>query len=89
MLDAKTYKTYQTLKTRVLIPATEEITKNSDKNVSFSTIRKGKKVVGIEFVISTKDSLDIAKIRSDIEKEMGTNQITVWDMLSERGYVDE
>ena len=89
LLDAKTYKTYQTLKTRVLIPATEEITKYSDKNISFSTIRKGKKVIGIEFIITTKDTLEIAKIRSDIEKEMGTSQMTVWDMLAERGYIDE
>ena len=89
LLDAKTYKTYQAIKERVLIPATEEITKYSDKNISFSTIRKGKKVIGIEFVITTKETLEIAKIRSDIEKEMGTNQMTVWDMLAERGYVDE
>lgn len=88
LLDAGTYKTYQTLKTRVLIPATEEITKYSDKNVSFTPIRKGKKVIGVEFTISTKETLQIAKIRSDIEKELGTEQITLWDILEEKGYIN-
>lgn len=90
ILEADTYKTYQTLKTRVLNPAIEEINKYSDKNVTYTTINKGKKVVAIEFTITTKDTLEILKIRSDIEKEMGLSakQLTLWELLEEKGYVE-
>ena len=41
----------------------------------------------IRFIVSSKDSLEAAKIRSDIEKEMGMDQLTLWDKLEDKGLV--
>jgi hypothetical protein len=44
-------------------------------------------VVAVEFRVSSKDSLEAAKIRSNIEKEMGFDQLTLWDKLDSKGLV--
>ena len=87
LLDCEIYDDYRGFRRRVLDKAVEEINEHSDKNVSYNTIKQGRKVVGIELVISTKDSLAAAKIRSDIEHEFGPEQITLWDRLEEKGLV--
>lgn len=81
LLDAETYKTYQTFKSRVLIPAVNEINAYSDKNVSYEVLKKGRSVDRIRFIISSKDTMETQKIRSDIEKELGTDQLTLWDRM--------
>ena len=83
MLGAETYTTYQTLKVRVIEKAIEEINKYSDKYVSYEPIKKGKSVIKIRLIISSKDSFERLKIQSEIEKKFGFNQITLWDMLLE------
>lgn len=85
LLDAENYNTYQRLKDRVIIPALNEINNYSDKNVQFEPIKKGKSVEKIRFRITTKDSLHALKLRNDIIKEMGYEQITLWDELENRG----
>ncbi|MDE7248083.1 MAG: replication initiation protein [Lachnospiraceae bacterium] len=87
LLDSDGYNNYKDFKRRVLNKAISEINEHSDKNVSYNTITQGRKVVGIELIISTKDSLATAKIRSDIEHEFGPEQITLWDRLEEKGLV--
>lgn len=87
LLDGETYKEYRDFKRRVLRPAIEEINEYSDKKIEAEEIKSGRKVVAVEFSISSKDSLETARIRSDIEKEMGTDQLTLWDMLQEKGLV--
>lgn len=87
LLNAENYTTYQTFKTRVLIPATTEINNYSNKNVSYDLIRKGKAVVGIKFTVSSKDTMEMVKLRSDIEKEMGMDQMTLWEELEQDGIV--
>lgn len=89
LLDAETYKTYQTFKTRVLIPSIGEINRYSEKNISYEPICQGKKVIAIELTISTKDAMEMLRIRSEVEKEMGTDQITLWELLEEKGYTNE
>lgn len=88
LLDAETYKTYQALKERVLMPATEEINRYSEKNISFEPIRKGKKFVAVELTVSTKEAMEMLRIRSEVEKEMGTDQITLWELLEEKGFTE-
>lgn len=44
-------------------------------------------MIAIEFAILSKDSLDALKIRSDIEKEFGLDQMTLWDGLEEKGLI--
>ena len=87
LLDGEKYKEYRDFKRRVLVPAIDEINQYSDKTVSFEEVRRGRKVVAIEFTISSKDSLAALKIRSDIEKEFGLDQMTLWDSLEEKGLI--
>ena len=41
----------------------------------------------IEFSVSSKGSLEAARIRNDIEKELGMDQLTLWDKLEDKGLV--
>ena len=87
MLGAEKYTTYQTFKSRVLLPAVNEINAYSDKNVEYEPIKSGKAVVRIAFTISTKDAMERIKLQSDIEREFGLDQMTLWETLEEKGYV--
>lgn len=87
LLDGERYKEYRDFKRRALVPAIDEINKYSDKSISFEEVNRGRKVVAVELNISSKDSLAALKIRSDIEKEFGLDQMTLWDTLSEKGLV--
>ena len=81
MLDAETYTTYQTFKTRVLMPAVNEINNYSDKNLTYEPIKRGRSVYSIRFSIGTKEPMERIKLQSDIEKEFGLDQLTLWDTL--------
>lgn len=87
MLGAETYKTYQTFKVRVLEPSIEEVNQYSDKNVSFEPIKNGRAVSKIRLTISTKDTVDRLKLQSEIEREFGLDQMTLWEELESKGYV--
>lgn len=87
ILGAETYKTYQTFKSRALEPAIREINGYSDKNVSYEPIKRGRAVVKILLIISTKDIFDRIKLQSEIEKQFGLNQMTLWEELEQRGIV--
>lgn len=87
ILDSEGYRGFRDFRRRVLDTAVREINEHSDKTITYETITHGRKVLGIEFTISSKDSLAAAKIRSDIEHEMGFNQMTLWDSLVEKNLV--
>lgn len=87
LLGAETYKTFQAFKERVLMRAVQEINEYSDKVLSYDVIKSGRAISKIEFTISSKSSLEAAKIRSDIEKELGLDQLTLWDNLEDKGLV--
>lgn len=87
LLDCTGYTSPRDFRRKVLDKAVHEINEHSDKNVSYNTLRRGKKIVGFELIISTKDSLSSAKIRSDIEHEFGPGQMTLWDTLKEKGLI--
>ena len=87
LLDAENYTTYQTLKARVILPAVNEINAFSDKIVQVEPIKSGKAVVKIRFTISTKEAMERIKLYNDIEKEFGLDQMTLWDMIEEKGLV--
>ena len=87
MLGAETYKTYQSFKTRVLEPAIEEINGYSDKNVVYEPIKSGRTVSKIRLTITSKDSLDILKLQSEIEREFGLDQLTLWEQFENKGLV--
>ena len=79
MLGAETYKTYQTLKARVLEPSIEELNTYSDKNVSFEPIKSGRAVSKIRLTITTKDTVDRLKLEGEIERAFDLNQLTLWE----------
>ena len=79
MLGAETYKTYQTLKARVLEPSIEEVNTYSDKNVSFEPIKSGRAVSKIRLTITTKDTVDRLKLEGEIERAFDLNQLTLWE----------
>lgn len=89
LIDAEIYTEYRNLKQRALLPAISEINEYSDKKISMEEIRRGRKVIAVEFTIESKDSLETLKIRDGIEKEMGLlpGQVTLWDEMTEKGYI--
>lgn len=86
-IGAEKYNEYRDFKSKALKPAIEEINKWSDKNISFEEIKSGRKVTAIVLIISSKDTLETAALRDRIEKELGTDQMTLWDQMKERGVV--
>jgi plasmid replication initiation protein len=85
LLGAESYTFYKDFRKRVLIPAIEEVNKNSDKNVEFEPIKQGKAVAKIRLTVSTKAAMERIKLHSDIEHEFGLDQMTLWDKLVEMG----
>ena len=89
LMGAENYKTWQSFKERALIPAVNEINRYSDKNLSYDVIKRGRSVIGVELIVSSKDSFEAIKIRDEIEKEFGYDQMTFWDELKGCGIVYE
>jgi len=85
-MGAENYKTWQSFKERALIPAVNEINRYSDKNLEYRVIKKGRAVAGLELTISSKDTFEAIKLRDEIEKEFGYDQMTFWDELKGYGY---
>ena len=77
-LGGETYLEYRDFKRRVLDVAVNEINANSDKQVSYTPIKKGKSVVEIELCIQTKSIAERMEIRSHIESDMGTEQFSLF-----------
>lgn len=83
LLDAETYKTYQHFKDRALQVAVDEINSTSDKLVSFVPIKDGRAVKKIRLHIESKDQCERIKLRKAIEQDLGSNQVSMWEMLDE------
>lgn len=87
LLDAEKYQNYKNLKQRVLMPSVKEINEYSDKTVTMEEVRTGRKVTSVTFKIESKPSLEVVRIRDQIDKELGTDQLSLWDELEESGLV--
>ena len=87
LLGAENYTTWQALKERVLVPAMNEINKFSDKNLSINPIKKphSRGIIGVELVVSSKDSIQALKLRNEIERDFGYDQLSLWDEIEIRG----
>ena len=75
ILGAENYKTYQHFKDRALNPAVKEINNFSDKNVSYTCVKTGKRITGITLTVESKEPNEIAKISAEIEKSLAPNQM--------------
>lgn len=78
LIGAETYKTYQDFKRFALIPAIDEINKTSDKNITYTPIKKGRKFNTIRLTIETKGIIERAEVREIAEKILD-KQITFFD----------
>ena len=87
ILGAETYTEYRDFKRRVLEPSVKEVNDYSDKAVSYEEIKNGRRVTGVQFTLTTKDVMERLLIRDKIDKELGTDQMSLWDTLSEKGLV--
>lgn len=87
LMGAENYKTWQSFKERALIPAVNEINQYSDKNLTYEIIKRGRAVSGVRLIVSSKNTLEALRIRSEIEHEFGYDQISFWDVLEEKGLV--
>jgi plasmid replication initiation protein len=89
ILGAETYPIYKNFKQRVLSPTIEEINKYSDKTLAIEEIKQGRKIVAIELIVGSKDSLETMRIRDGIDKEMGMlpGQTSIYDEMVEKGIV--
>lgn len=87
MLDAEKYTAWIHLRQRVLEPAIKEINEYSDKNVIMEPIKKARAVVSVRFTITSKDTLETEELRDRIMKEMGYEQMTLFDYMGEKGLV--
>ena len=87
LLGAENYTTWQALKERVLVPAMNEINKFSDKNLSINPIKKphSRGIIGVELVVSSKDSIQALKLINGIERDFGYDQLSLWDEIEIRG----
>lgn len=81
LLDANSYDLYKNFKARVLLPSIKEINLFSDKDLSFIEIKKNKKVIAIEFEISTKSVVERLQIRDKIEQDLGPEQFSLFDNI--------
>lgn len=90
MMDAETYKDWVSFRRRALDVAVQEITRFSDKIVSYVSKKTGKTITAVEFTITTKSMAEIMKLKSDIHHELGIdeNQMTIWDELEAKGIVN-
>ena len=55
--------------------------------MSYEPIKQGRAVAKIKLTISTKDGMERLRLRSEIEREFGLDQMTLWEQLESKGYV--
>lgn len=83
LLDCEMYTDFRDFRRRVLDVAIKDINDNSDMLVSYSKLTRGRQVIGIEFSISTKPTMELVKLQDRIQKELGTDQITMWEIINQ------
>lgn len=66
----ESYAEYRDFKRRVLDTAVNEINQFSDKDLEYTEIRSGRKVISVQFRIRTKESTRLWRIAASVEKEL-------------------
>lgn len=73
LMGAETYQTYQTFKTRALVPAIEEINQQSDMMVSYEPVKRGRSVAKLLLAFGPKPP------KREERSELELNQVSLWD----------
>lgn len=84
---AETYK-YRDFKKGILELALREINQYSEKNVRYEEIKRGKKVIAVEFFISSKSYEERLSVENIVEKEMGEESPSIWEQVLALGEDD-
>ena len=89
IMGAEQYKTWQHFKDRALAPAVSEINAFSDKQVTYEPVKNGRRITGVTVTVESKSAMERVKAHSDAEKALGTDQMTLWDILAEKGELSD
>lgn len=76
--NVKSYHNFAIFKSNVLDKAVNEINCKCDKNVSYSPIYQGKKVIGIKLKVEEKTTQEIETINNNIETDF-KEQVSFWE----------
>lgn len=79
LLDAGEYGEYRDFKRRVLKTAVNEVNLYSDRDVEYTELKQGRKVMGLEFIIKAKSLDERLTLRAEIDRTMGPPQLSFWD----------
>lgn len=82
LLDGEEYKEYRDFKRRVLNMAVGEVNRYSDRDVSYVEQKQGRKVTGVVFAIKAKSLQERLRLRAEIDKKLGPEQLSIWDVRS-------
>ena len=80
-LDCEQYKRWPDFRRRALEPAVEEINLYSDIKVAYDVVKKGKKVVRVEFYMKDKSPEDVLATQSVIQEELD-GQLSMDDIFA-------
>ena len=83
-LDAETYTDYKDFKKRVLNKAVEEINEYTDLKVSYEKLIDNKIEKLKSYNSNIKDQVDIVFLREKIDEELGTPQMSIWEIVADR-----
>ena len=81
LMGAENYTQYKNFKMRAIVPAVHEINETSDTEVEWAETpqaRRGVTPVEIQFTVRPKAAAERMKIRDEIERELGWDQIALW-----------
>lgn len=63
----------------MLKTAVNEVNLYSDRDVEYTELKQGRKVMGLEFIIKAKSLDERLTLRAEIDKTMGPPQLSFWD----------
>ena len=63
----------------VLKTAVNEVNLYSDRDVEYTELKQGRKVMGLEFIINAKSLDERLTLRAEIDRTMGPPQLSFWD----------
>ena len=88
-MDAEIYDNFRDFHSRALKPAVREINLYSDKILSYELIKQGRTVVAVRFTIDTKGAPERLQLVGQLEKNLGIEQLTIWEQLQEEDKGDQ
>ena len=62
--------------------AVGEVNRYSDRDVSYVEQKQGRKVTGVVFAIKAKSLQERLRLRAEIDKKLGPEQLSIWDVGS-------